>query len=71
MSLKQSAKMKLLREFLAFQLIFVGLRVRKPLLHANNKGADQPVLSHSLISTYVIHTLDTLDLENKAFQFSS
>ena len=29
------------------------------LLHMNNKGADQPVYAHSLISTFVIHFLES------------
>ena len=35
----------------------MGLDVRKPVFRgfANNKGADQPVHPHSLISTFVIH----------------
>ena len=28
--------------------------------HVNNKGADQPVRPHSLISTFVVHCLDSL-----------
>ena len=28
--------------------------------HVNNKGADQPVCPHSLISTFVVHCLDSL-----------
>ena len=28
--------------------------------YANNSGADQPVYPHSLISTFVVHCLDSL-----------
>ena len=35
--------------------------MRKPVLpYANNKGADQPVHPHSLISTFVVHCLDSI-----------
>ena len=35
--------------------------MRKPVMpNANNKGTDQPVHPHSLISTFVVHCLDTI-----------
>ena len=39
----------------------MGLNARKPVLRgfANNTGADQPAHSHSLISTFVIHVLES------------
>ena len=44
--------------------------------YANNKGADQPVHPHSLISAFVVHCLDsikTLDFiaENSRLQLAS
>ena len=42
-------------------------------LHANNKGSDQPVLPHSLISAIVIHFLQSLisKLATDKFQYLS
>ena len=35
--------------------------MRKPvMLNVNNKGADQPAHPHSLISTFVVHCLDSI-----------
>ena len=35
--------------------------MRKPVLpYANNKGADQPAHRRSLISTFVVHYLDSI-----------
>ena len=35
--------------------------MRKPVLsYANNKGTDQPAHPHSLISTFVVHCLDSI-----------
>ena len=35
--------------------------MRKPVMsYANNKGADQPVHRHSLISAFVVHRLDSV-----------
>ena len=33
--------------------------MRQPVPYGNNNGADQPELPHSLISTFVVHCLDS------------
>ena len=38
----------------------LGHIMRKPVPYANNKGTDQPAHPHSLISTFVIHCLDSI-----------
>ena len=40
----------------------VGLQCEKKqnLLYANNKGADQPACSCSLISTFIIHSMESV-----------
>ena len=46
--------------------------MRKPeLSYANNKGADQPAHSCSLISTFVVHCLDSIISELAISKISS
>ena len=42
------------------KIIFVwaSSQVKQILLHVNNKGADQPVHLHSLVSTFVFYSLE-------------
>ena len=42
---------------LGFNIIWTSMRETITLLLANNKGADQPAHTRSLISTFVIHYL--------------
>ena len=37
--------------------IWDSMREKLTLMHATNKGADQPVHPHSLLSTFVIHSM--------------
>ena len=39
--------------------------------YANNKGADQPAHSHSLISAFVVHCLDSIISLNSIAEISS
>ena len=49
----------------------MSLGVRKPgLLHANNKGADQPAHLHSLISTFVVHFPGDIVVKNATSKIS-
>ena len=46
--------------------------MRKPVMsYANNKGADQPVHPHSLISTFVVRCLDSIILLVSISEISS
>ena len=46
--------------------------MRKPVLpYANNKGADQPTHSHSLISAFVVRCLDSIILLVSTSEISS
>ena len=42
-------------------LIYLSLVMRKPVLpYANNKGADQPAHPRSLISTFIVRSVDSI-----------
>ena len=41
-------------------MIWTSMRETLSLLQENNKGADQPAHVHSLISTLVIHSLESI-----------
>ena len=43
-----------------YYLIWAKTRENLTLLHTNNKGADQPVHLGSLISTFIIHSLESI-----------
>ena len=50
--------------------IWISSRETLTLLHANNKGADQPVHPRSLINTFVYYSLESTSAEHATSKIS-